>query len=98
VKKLTVFIVATLLAAPAVALAGVQVPFRDQPPIEKDEHGSYTETQRDHHKRRTRSIEEKTGAGYCGGTYHSESTGCHQGSTSTSKKAKDSKKKKPSNK
>lgn len=44
--------------------------------IETDEHGGYSDAQRDHHTRRSKQIKNKTGAGYYDGEYHSTGGKC----------------------
>lgn len=44
--------------------------------IETDEYGGYSEAQRDHHSKRKKQVQEKTGAGYYGGEYHSTGGKC----------------------
>lgn len=44
--------------------------------IETDEHGGYSDAQRDHHVRRSKQIKDKTGAGYYEGGYHSTGDKC----------------------
>jgi uncharacterized protein YxeA len=76
-KKFLLLIVGLALAAPGSAYSIQE--FKRTGEIQKDETGSYTETQRDYHKRRTKQIKDKTGAGYYDGTYHSKSPEYQQG-------------------
>ena len=76
-KKLIIIFIALALIIPSSALAIQKLKRTGE--IEKDEKGGYSETQKDYKKRRSTQIEEKSGAGYYEGGYHSKSPGFQQG-------------------
>jgi hypothetical protein len=76
-KKLIIIFIALALIIPSSALAIQKLKRTGE--IEKDETGGYSETQKDYHKKRSKQIEEKSGAGYYEGGYHSKSPGFQQG-------------------
>ena len=97
-KKLILSLIVLTLVVPSLAF-GIEE-FKRTGKIEKDEHGGYSETQRDHHSRRKKQIDDKTGAGYHNGSYHSTGDKCTDkewqvidcpGASSSSKSAKKSK-------
>ena len=70
-KKLILILAALTLAVPSVCFSIQE--FKRTEKIEVDEHGGYSETQRDHHSRRKRQVKKKSSGGYYGGTYHNTS-------------------------
>jgi uncharacterized protein YxeA len=73
-KKLIITVIVLTLAMPSLTFAIEK--FQRTGKIEKDESGGYSQSQSDYKHRRKKQIEEKTGAGYYDGEYHTTGDKC----------------------